>query len=277
MSTRISSPIPFISPEPIEPQVFDDPAKAVDALTALYGRNTGFLKSAFGELAKGGSVEGRYRAFYPQVSIETTSFGLTDSRLSYGHVTSPGIYQTTITRPKLFRHYLKEQLSLLMRNHNVPVRISESTTPIPLHFAFGEGAHVEASASTALADVPLRDLFETPTVAGLAALLERETGLRPALSIPAIEPLGRQQRNSLQRGQPVEQRLRGEDELPQILRQRHNVSTARGSSGDQQGAHPLFGRHNLQQRRRDGELQFLPLGIEQARMVGEAVLKPNAA
>ena len=162
MNTRISSPIPYISPEPIEPQVFDDPIKAVDALTALYDRNTGFLKSAFGELAKGGSVEGRYRAFYPQVAIETTSFGLTDSRLSYGHVTSPGIYQTTITRPKLFRHYLKTQLALLMKNHGVPVIVSESTTPIPLHFAFGEGAHVEASASTTLADVPLRDLFDTP-------------------------------------------------------------------------------------------------------------------
>ena len=65
---------------------------------------------------------------YPQVSIETTSFGHVDSRLSYGHVTSPGIYTTTITRPQLFRHYLKEQLALLMRNHQVPITVSESTT-----------------------------------------------------------------------------------------------------------------------------------------------------
>src|SRR5690606_8113522 len=83
-------------------------------------------------------------------------------RLSYGHVTSPGIYTTTITRPRLFRHYLTEQLDLLMRNHNVPVTVSESTTPIPLHFAFGEGAHVEAAATASLADLSLRDLFDTP-------------------------------------------------------------------------------------------------------------------
>ncbi|MBB6180810.1 AMP nucleosidase [Pseudorhizobium flavum] len=164
MSKRIFSlsPLPFISPSPYETGVFDDPAEAVDALTELYERNTRFLIDAFGALANGSPVTGRYRACYPQVSIETTSFGHADSRLSYGHVTSPGIYTTTITRPKLFRHYLKEQLGLLMRNHNVPVTVSESATPIPLHFAFGEGAHVEASATAGLADVSLRDLFDTP-------------------------------------------------------------------------------------------------------------------
>jgi AMP nucleosidase len=164
MNTRISSlpPLPFISPSAAEPRIFDNPVEAVDALTELYERNTAFLIDAFGNLANGAPVTGRYRAFYPQVSIETTSFGHADSRLSYGHVTSPGIYTTTITRPTLFRHYLKEQLGLLMRNHGVPVTVSESTTPIPLHFAFGEGAHVEASATSALSDIPMRDLFDTP-------------------------------------------------------------------------------------------------------------------
>jgi len=164
MSTRIPPlpPLPFISPSAFEPRVFDDATSAVDALTELYERNTNFLMDGFGGLAKGEQVPGRFRACYPQVSIETTSFGHADSRLSYGHVTSPGLYTTTITRPKLFRHYLKEQLELLMRNHSVPVTVSESTTPIPLHFAFGEGAHVEASATAGLADLSLRDLFDTP-------------------------------------------------------------------------------------------------------------------
>ncbi len=151
-----------ISPAAAERQVFDDAEQAVDALIALYERNTAFLIDAFQALAKGAPVQGRYRAFYPQVSIETTSFGHIDSRLSYGHVSAPGIYTTTVTRPKLFRRYLVEQLDLLIRNHHVPLIVSESTTPIPLHFAFGEGAHVEASGSSSLADYPLRDLFDTP-------------------------------------------------------------------------------------------------------------------
>ena len=163
MSNRISpsAPLDVSSPSPFKPQSFDDPIKAVEALTELYERNTTFLIEHFKELAQGAPITSRYRAFYPQVSIETTSFGHIDTRLSYGHVTAPGIYTTTITRPSLFRHYLKEQLGHLMRNHNVPVVVSESTTPIPLHFAFGEGAHVEASAS-AFVDVPMRDLFDTP-------------------------------------------------------------------------------------------------------------------
>ncbi|MCO5730861.1 AMP nucleosidase [Rhizobium sp. SSA_523] len=164
MSKRIfplSSPN-IISPDAYEPQVFSDADKAVDALIALYERNTGFLIEAFGHLAKGAPAAGRFRACYPQVTIETMSFGHIDSRLSYGHVTSPGVYTTTVTRPRLFRDYLREQLELLMRNHHVPVTISESETPIPLHFAFGEGAHVEASASSVISDMSLRDLFDTP-------------------------------------------------------------------------------------------------------------------
>ncbi|WP_454745263.1 AMP nucleosidase [Ciceribacter selenitireducens] len=163
MNKRIHfhAPINFISPDPFEPQVFTDAAAAVDALTALYERNTGFLIDGFTGLANGAPIAGRYRAFYPQVTLETTSYGQIDTRLAYGHVTAPGLYTTTVTRPQLFRHYLEEQLALLIRNHQVPVVVSESTTPIPLHFAFGEGAHVEAAAS-GLADMPLRDLFDTP-------------------------------------------------------------------------------------------------------------------
>ncbi len=163
MDKRISfpRPLPFISPEPFEAQAFDNPADAVAALTELYERNTSFLINAFDAIGKGVSPGARFRAFYPQVSIETSSFGQIDSRLSYGHVTSPGIYTTTITRPELFSYYLKRQLGLLMKNHNVPVTVSESSTPIPLHFAFGEGASVDASMAD-MADLQLRDLFDTP-------------------------------------------------------------------------------------------------------------------
>lgn len=91
MNKRISplSPLDISSPPPFQPESFDDPAKAVETLTALYERNTAFLIQSFTELAQGAPIASRYRAFYPQVSIETTSFGHVDSRLSYGHVTRP--------------------------------------------------------------------------------------------------------------------------------------------------------------------------------------------
>ncbi|MEY9781924.1 AMP nucleosidase [Sinorhizobium fredii] len=163
MDTRISSNsiLSVATPEAFEPQTFDDPAAAVDCLQALYERNTQFLCEAFESLGKNGRPLTRFRACYPQVSIETSSFGHVDSRLSFGYVSSPGVYTTTITRPRLFRHYLKEQFGHLMRNHGGGVTVSESSTPIPLHFAFGENAHVEASAAETI-DIPLRDLFDAP-------------------------------------------------------------------------------------------------------------------
>ncbi|MBG21385.1 MAG: AMP nucleosidase [Rhizobiales bacterium] len=157
-STRPENGI--ITPEPFEARQFDDAVAAVDALVQLYDRNTSFLRGSFEGLARE-KPRGRYRAFYPQVSIQTSSFAHVDSRLSFGHVAAPGLHTTTITRPDLFRTYLIEQLSLLIKNHDTTVTVSESETPIPLHFAFGEGAYVEAEIAENL-DVPLRDIFDAP-------------------------------------------------------------------------------------------------------------------
>ena len=43
----------------------------------------------------------------------------------------------------------------------MPVRVGTSDTPIPLHFAMGENAHVEGSIVDTL-HRPLRDLFDVP-------------------------------------------------------------------------------------------------------------------
>jgi AMP nucleosidase len=149
------------TPDAFEPQSFIDAKEAVRALEALYRRNTGFLTEAFRGLSDGVPQNTRFRAYYPQISFYTASFGHVDSRLSYGHVTMPGHYTTTITRPELFDTYLTDQIELLIKNHGVPVVVSESATPIPLHFAFGEGAYVEASFAENI-QIPLRDLFDTP-------------------------------------------------------------------------------------------------------------------
>src|SRR5690606_14595458 len=112
----------------------------------LYGRNTAFLRDAFNGLARGGALT-RYRAFYPEIGLQIASYTQADTRLAYGHVSTPGYYSTTITRPDLFDSYLTEQLRQIMRSHGVPVTIGESETPIPLHFAFMDGAYVEAGAA----------------------------------------------------------------------------------------------------------------------------------
>ena len=75
----------------------------------------------------------------------------------------PGIYQTTITQPALFRDYLIEQVGLLLQNHRVGRggRVGLAHSP---HFAFPEGAYVEGEHLEALKR-PLRDLFDVPDLA----------------------------------------------------------------------------------------------------------------
>jgi len=144
-----------------EPKTFNDPKAAVKELKRLYDISVDFLRDNFKNIMEGAPIKGRYRAYYPRIRMTSTSFAKVDSRLSYGHVSGPGDYSTTVTRPDLYRGYLESQLSLLMENHGVPVEISISDIAIPLHFAFPEGAHVEGSIQDQL-DRPLRDVFDAP-------------------------------------------------------------------------------------------------------------------
>jgi AMP nucleosidase len=161
MDTLPRLPAVIAQPEMVPFESFADPAAAVDRLIALYDRNTAFIRNAFEAMTRGDVPEGRVRATYPMIRVTTETHDLSDSRLSYGHVTGPGVYTTTVSRPDLFRGYLLEQLTQIARNHGVPIEVGESDVPIPLHFAFAEGAHVEGTLVEALPR-PLRDMFDVP-------------------------------------------------------------------------------------------------------------------
>jgi AMP nucleosidase len=151
-------------PSTPEPQQFTDASAAVSALLALYEQATSFLRDRFDSALGGEPVNARYRAYYPEIRLVTTSHTRVDSRLAFGYVAGPGNYAATVTRPDLFSTYLENQIELLIENHNVPVTIGVSDTPIPLHFAFREGAHVEGSIEDKI-DRPLRDIFDVPDLA----------------------------------------------------------------------------------------------------------------
>ena len=145
-------------PDLSQPQAFDDPKLAVARLQELYHGAVTFLQDRFAQAMRDGQARARFRAFYPEVRITTTSFAQIDSRLSFGHVAEPGTYATTITRPDLFEHYLEQQIGLLIHNHGVPVVIGVSTTPMPVHFAMAVGgATVPQEGAAAFT---LRDVFE---------------------------------------------------------------------------------------------------------------------
>ena len=150
-----------ILPDTATPEHFSDATAAVDQLEKLYTQATQYLGRAFSKAMIEGAPDGRIRAFYPEVRITTTSFAQVDTRLAYGHVSTPGTYATTITRPDLFRNYLIDQIGLLIGNHNTSVQIAPSETPIPVHFAVANDPSITVPHDGA-AEFTLRDFFDVP-------------------------------------------------------------------------------------------------------------------
>lgn len=153
-----------LTPGPHRPEFFTDAATAVARLEQLYDEATSFLLRHFSAAVTGAKPTARVRAFYPEIRLSVASFAKTDSRLAFGHVAGPGEYATTVTRPDLFRNYLIQQLSLLMQNHNVPVQIDVSTTPIPVHFAVAGNPSISVPQDGVL-EFSLRDVFDVPDLA----------------------------------------------------------------------------------------------------------------
>ncbi len=149
------------TPDTPQPEEFRDATAAVDRLTELYDQSVDFLRTHFLASMADAPPETRIRAFYPEVRFTTSTFARVDTRLSFGHVSTPGTYSATITRPDLFRSYLIQQIGLLIENHGQPVIIGPSDTPIPVHFAVTSDASVNIPQEGA-ADFTLRDVFDVP-------------------------------------------------------------------------------------------------------------------
>jgi AMP nucleosidase len=173
----------ILSPRRIPTKAFTDAAAAVAHLATIYERNTGFLRARFEAYAQGGRFDTRVRATYPFVRVTTDTYARIDSRLAYGFVTGPGVYETTVTRPDLFRRYLTEQIGLLIQNHGVAVEIGESNEPIPVHFAYRRDINIEARFPPGIR--PLRDLFDTPDLATIDdAIVNGTLTLAPGAPAP---------------------------------------------------------------------------------------------
>jgi len=156
--------VPIETPTPTEFVRHDDATAAVERLIALYEEAIAFLQRRFREVAESGRVEGRIRAFYPEIRISIATHARLDSRLAFGYVQGPGTYATTVTRPDLFRRYLTIQIEQLLANHGVPVEIGSSDQPIPLHFALTSDVSVTYDVAETIGR-PIRDVFDVPDLA----------------------------------------------------------------------------------------------------------------
>ncbi len=140
---------------------FNDAEKALAYVHEIYDANIAYLQDSFEKFTKGETPEKKIEAFYPYVAIEIKRFEMKDTRLSYGFIAEPGRYSTTLTRPDIFQDYFLEQFQQLLSNHQVPLEIGVSQTPIPVHFAFQKGKSIEGNLSPDKTSL-LRELFSLP-------------------------------------------------------------------------------------------------------------------
>ena len=147
-------------------QTFTDADAALAHAAAIYDSGIAHLRQSLQEFVAGKTPAARVRACYPLVRVRTDTVARADSRLSYGFVAGPGVYETTLTRPELFAEYYAEQFRLLLQNHGTPLEVGLSAQPIPIHFSFAEHDHVEGTMSPERRD-RMRDLFDLPDLAAM--------------------------------------------------------------------------------------------------------------
>ena len=117
------------------PTRFTDPAAALAQVALIYDTNIAHLRQAMQRFVAGDNTLGHVRACYPLVRIHTDTVSRNatadSARLSYGFVAGPGRFETTLTRPDLYRDYYLEQFKLLMQNHQVELEVGTRSQPIP--------------------------------------------------------------------------------------------------------------------------------------------------
>ncbi|MFN7726529.1 MAG: AMP nucleosidase [Rubrivivax sp.] len=150
----------------IAPAQFDDPAAALAQVRRIYDTGIAFLREQMQRFVAGEDIGPHVRACYPVVRVQTSTVARADSRLSYGFVAGPGVYETTLTRPDLFASYYLEQFTLLIKNHGVSLEIGTSAQPIPVHFSFAEHDHIEGSMG-AERRLLMRDVFDLPDLGAM--------------------------------------------------------------------------------------------------------------
>ena len=120
-----------LTPPPIITEAFTNATAAVARLEEIYERNTEFLRDHFEAYRQRRAADGAGARLLSVRARHHRDPCAADSRLTYGFVAGPGVYETTLTRPDLFRTYLTEQIRLLLENHGVPVEVGESERADP--------------------------------------------------------------------------------------------------------------------------------------------------
>ena len=118
----------------------ESPDTIIDELTAVYDRAVETLRADIVAFAADGTLPSPERRTdgsycYPELRVHHIGPGSAgELGRAFGRLSQPGLYSTTITRPRLFARYLVEQLELITTDHAVEVSVGRSRTEIPFPY-----------------------------------------------------------------------------------------------------------------------------------------------
>jgi len=128
-------------------------AATLDELESLYDAAVAALRAALARYLGGGPAPdtGERAAFcYPELALHWRGG---DARApqarAFARLNAAGDYAVTLTRPRLFRRYLREQLELLVRDYDVEVAVRRSTTEIPFAYVLDGASDLALDATAA--------------------------------------------------------------------------------------------------------------------------------
>jgi AMP nucleosidase len=129
----------------------------VDQLDALFNTATTRLRDAIQAYILHGTrpdpasrSDGSFA--YPEIRVHYSG---DDSKAvpmrSFGRLTEPGHYVTSVTKPRLFADYLTEQLDLLIADYDVTVEVGPGRQEIPFPYVLDADMDLETVSATELA------------------------------------------------------------------------------------------------------------------------------
>jgi len=126
---------------------------------------------------------------YPQLTVHfPTDEGLVHPARSYARLNQAGTYSSSIAEPRLFRPYLKEQLTHLVGDYDVEVSVSRSSDEIPYQYVLDGGALDlnKAGSAELTRHFPASDLVKIGDEVVDGTWLDKEDAIRPLSLFDAL-------------------------------------------------------------------------------------------
>ncbi len=129
-----SSVPPFVPATELTPEATVE--QALERLCTLYDEAIAGIRERFEAYASSGIPPAGHGGVYPYLYAEIApEYAIHTNKLVTGRVSSSAHHGTTVTHPRLFEDYLREQLTRLQERYAATLYVGKSTVPIPLTFA----------------------------------------------------------------------------------------------------------------------------------------------